>query len=115
MDLPLASGWVVNTSVDSTGILTIYVSNENSEVVSQIKAREVWQGDGNGEDLALRFTARAQKEPRTEKCPECGKKLIERKGTSVFLGCSGFPKCRYTRSLNTATFGKRNRIRRIKA
>ncbi len=31
------------------------------------------------------------------KCPECGKDLVWRKGPrGKFIGCSGFPKCRYT-------------------
>lgn len=30
-------------------------------------------------------------------CPECGGKLVERKGYSKFLGCSNYPKCHYTR------------------
>lgn len=30
-------------------------------------------------------------------CPQCGEKLVERNGKfGQFLGCSGFPKCRYT-------------------
>lgn len=32
-------------------------------------------------------------------CPECGSKLVERKGyRGLFIGCSGFPQCRYTRN-----------------
>jgi len=32
-----------------------------------------------------------------EKCPECGSNLVERKGKwgRFFIGCSGYPKCRY--------------------
>jgi DNA topoisomerase I len=32
-----------------------------------------------------------------EKCPECGEHLVERKGKwgKMFIGCSGYPKCRY--------------------
>jgi len=32
-----------------------------------------------------------------EKCPECGKGLVERKGRwgKTFIGCSGYPDCRY--------------------
>ena len=34
-------------------------------------------------------------------CPDCGKDLIKRSGRyGEFIGCSGFPKCRYTRSLD---------------
>ncbi len=33
-------------------------------------------------------------------CPECGMKLIERTGKNgKFIGCTGFPNCRYTRSV----------------
>lgn len=29
-------------------------------------------------------------------CPQCGEKLVERKGKyGSFMGCSGFPKCRF--------------------
>jgi DNA topoisomerase-1 len=35
------------------------------------------------------------------KCPDCGKDLIKRKGRyGEFIGCSGFPRCRHTRSLD---------------
>jgi len=35
-----------------------------------------------------------------EKCPECGKKLLIRHSKNGrFIGCSGFPDCKYTRSL----------------
>jgi DNA topoisomerase-1 len=32
-----------------------------------------------------------------EKCPECGESLVERKGKwgKMFIGCSGYPDCRY--------------------
>ncbi|GAB6055731.1 DNA topoisomerase I [Methanobacterium movens] len=34
------------------------------------------------------------------KCPECGKELLKRSGRyGEFIGCSGFPKCRFTQSL----------------
>ncbi|MBR3140155.1 MAG: topoisomerase DNA-binding C4 zinc finger domain-containing protein, partial [Methanobrevibacter sp.] len=33
-------------------------------------------------------------------CPECGKKLLKRSGRyGEFIGCSGFPKCRFTCSV----------------
>lgn len=33
-------------------------------------------------------------------CPRCGAKLIERKGKNgLFIGCTGFPKCRYTSNI----------------
>lgn len=34
-------------------------------------------------------------------CPDCGCKLVEKNGRNGrFIGCTGFPKCRYTRSIN---------------
>jgi DNA topoisomerase-1 len=42
-------------------------------------------------------------EPSNEvvgECPECGSELIKRSGRfGEFIGCKGFPKCRYTRSI----------------
>lgn len=33
-------------------------------------------------------------------CPECGSKLVKKNGRNGrFIGCSGYPKCRYTRSI----------------
>jgi len=34
------------------------------------------------------------------KCPDCGSDLIKRSGRyGEFIGCSGFPKCRFTKSI----------------
>jgi DNA topoisomerase-1 len=36
-----------------------------------------------------------------EACPECGKPLAIRSGRKGrFVGCTGYPRCRYTRDLN---------------
>jgi len=44
--------------------------------------------------------ARPPAEPTEEKCPECGEPLVVRTGRrGKFLGCSAFPKCRYTRNI----------------
>lgn len=38
-----------------------------------------------------------------ELCPDCGRKLLLRKGRyGDFIACSGFPECRYTRKVETA-------------
>ena len=35
------------------------------------------------------------------KCPECGKDLLKRSGRyGEFVGCSGFPRCRFTCSVD---------------
>jgi len=37
-----------------------------------------------------------------EKCPECGKPLMMRLGRrGSFIGCSGYPKCKYTRNVES--------------
>jgi len=41
-----------------------------------------------------------------EECPECGKKLAIREGRrGKFIGCTGYPKCRYTRDIEPAKEG----------
>lgn len=41
--------------------------------------------------------------PTDEVCPECGKPMVQRTGrTGPFLGCSGYPDCKSTRSLGGA-------------
>ena len=40
-------------------------------------------------------------EPLEEDCPRCERQLVKRLGRNgLFVGCSGFPECRYTRDLN---------------
>jgi len=42
--------------------------------------------------------APAQKDPNLGECPECGKALQRRRGKfGAFVGCSGYPDCRYIR------------------
>ena len=42
--------------------------------------------------------SRPQAEPTGEDCPECGKPLLKRSGRrGPFVGCSGYPKCRFVR------------------
>lgn len=39
-----------------------------------------------------------------EKCPECGKNLVEKNGRNgKFIGCSGFPDCKFTKSIVRTT------------
>lgn len=40
--------------------------------------------------------------PIDEKCPDCGGELVKRSGRfGEFIACSNFPKCKYSRNLNT--------------
>lgn len=50
-------------------------------------------------EKARQEDAASRQKPDPKICPECGKRLIERYGPSGrFIGCAGFPRCRYTRS-----------------
>ncbi len=52
--------------------------------------------------LATNESVKERKEPQKtdEKCPKCGAVLFLREGRyGKFLGCSGFPKCKYARPL----------------
>ncbi len=41
-------------------------------------------------------------EPLEENCPECGTRLVKRWGRNgLFIGCEGYPECKYTRSYRT--------------
>ena len=44
--------------------------------------------------------AQARRVKAGEVCPRCGGELMRRKGRyGEFMGCSNYPRCRYTRSL----------------
>ena len=46
-------------------------------------------------------------EPLEEECPRCSSQLVKRLGRNgLFVGCSGFPECRYTRDLSDPTNGE---------
>jgi DNA topoisomerase-1 len=50
-----------------------------------------------------------------EACPECGQPLRQRTGKNgTFLGCSGYPDCRYTRSLDAAKTNHHSSAKRRK-
>jgi len=58
----------------------------------------------HAESLSGAATAAAPKRAPAEKvgrqCPDCGKDLVMRKSArGPFIGCSGYPKCRYTESV----------------
>ena len=46
-------------------------------------------------------------EPLDEECPRCSRQLVKRLGRNgLFVGCSGFPECRFTRDLDGAGNGQ---------
>jgi len=48
-------------------------------------------------------------------CPECGKQLLVRKGKSgEFLGCSGYPKCKFTSNFERSETGEVRMIQKTR-
>ncbi len=57
--------------------------------------------DNNIKDVKIRKehidSIRKKSEKNTNNCPKCGGKLVERTGAyGSFIGCSNYPKCKYT-------------------
>ncbi len=54
--------------------------------------------------------ARPKPEMLDEKCPDCGEPLLKRKNRrgQYFIGCSGFPKCRYLRNIDESEESSEN-------
>jgi DNA topoisomerase-1 len=64
---------------------------------------------------ALPIIASKQPSAAGEACPECGQRLMPRKSKNGnFLGCSGYPDCRYTRSLDAVKPNRRSSTKRRK-
>jgi len=52
-------------------------------------------------EKAKKEMKRPEPEETTHKCPECGKPMLKRLGRNgYFLGCSGYPECRFTQPLD---------------
>lgn len=64
---------------------------------------------------ALSIISPKQPSAAGEACPECGQRLMPRKSKKgSFLGCSGYPDCRYTRSLDAVKPNRRSSSKRRK-
>jgi DNA topoisomerase-1 len=63
-----------------------------------IEASQAPPAEGGAAPPQATARERRPAEPTGEKCPKCGKPLLAREGKrGKFLGCSGYPRCRYTR------------------
>lgn len=79
--------------------------------------RRFWQTLQPQLQTVAAVTPTSPKQPSTagEVCPECGQSLRQRTGKNgSFLGCSGYPDCRYTRPLETANTIHRSSSKRRK-
>lgn len=56
--------------------------------------------DASTIDARERHIEQAQRVKAGEVCPRCGGELVQREGRyGAFMGCSNYPRCRYTRNL----------------
>jgi restriction system protein len=74
------------------------------DAVSFAKGKEIELIDGNQLEMMLEDGLDTLSTQTTDKetglCPRCSNKLVKRKGPrGEFMGCSSFPKCRYTTDL----------------
>ena len=52
-------------------------------------------------DIKKQHIDNIKKRYESKVCPFCGKKLIKRNGKyGEFIGCTGYPECKYTRKID---------------
>lgn len=90
----------IMTSVDFTSNM-----EEELELVEDNKknwievVREFWNPFKESLDKASKDIASTNKKELDKECPNCGKQLLEISWRdSTFIGCSGYPKCKYVES-----------------
>ena len=110
-DLPIFSVVVfVKNNIKSGKIPGVYNLNELKEAVSK-KGNTITleqMKKAYHELLQANVVISSEKHTKNVKtmlnnidtiCPRCGKKLVERNGKNgVFMGCSGYPQCRFTKN-----------------
>ena len=87
-----------------------YISNSDGEIVYCNARYCLWEKmnrakcqDGISKSMPEFENTRSYLE-KLNICPECGNMLIVRNGKKgPFLGCKGFPECRYSKSINQET------------
>lgn len=94
----------VMAAENAQGGFVIATGNFTKDAVSFAKDKEIVLIDGNQLEVILKNnldTLSIQSgDDTTGVCPRCGNKLIKRNGPrGGFMGCSSFPKCRYTTNL----------------
>lgn len=85
-----ALGGFIVTSGRFTNEAYAFVQGKQIELVDGPKLVEILDSNSIQNTEVL--------ETKSDVCPQCGSKLVERKGKyGKFLGCSSYPKCRYTK------------------
>ena len=90
---------------DKGMVITNNYFTKNAENLARTNEVELWDRNKlisfmsqvSGQDIVNSITVEEPIEKRRESCPRCSNKLVIRNGTrGKFIGCSSFPKCRYT-------------------
>ncbi len=77
-----------------------FQESELDALVAKVQSSNITEKEVRKEHVKqIRTKVKEQKEKvSTGICPRCGEQLVERKGKNgAFVGCSGYPKCRYTK------------------
>ena len=80
---------------------TVFQENELDMLVDKIMSANITSKEVRKEHVKQIKTKVNDKNAKivAKVCPRCGGQLVERNGKNgVFIGCSNFPKCRYTRN-----------------
>ena len=77
------------------------IGKDKNLIVIQVEALDDGSELSPEEAAKQAKNARPKPELLEEECPECKKPLVKRKNRrgEYFIGCSGFPKCRYLRNI----------------
>lgn len=94
----------VMTAENAQGGFLITTGKFTKDAVSFAEDKEIQLIDGNQLEMMLEDNLDTISVKNTDDeisiCPRCGNKLLNRKGPrGEFIGCSSFPKCRYTADL----------------
>ena len=78
------------------------VLDMNSQDIKLIYITDIMNGgiEEQFPEWLIKIPQRTKQKYDSNICPECGSRLIERNGRNGrFMGCSGYPRCKYTRSI----------------
>lgn len=92
------------TAENAQGGFVITTGRFTKDALSFAEGKEIELIDGNRLEIMLEDSLDTLSIQKTDNeksiCPRCGNKLVKRKGSKGdFVGCSSFPKCRYTTDL----------------
>lgn len=69
-------------------------------MLEQLQSKLKALSEGSTQDAKQAHVQQAQQLASGEICPRCGSKLVKRNGKyGAFMGCSSYPKCRFTRNI----------------